>query len=265
MEEYAREIIEGLNETELIGLLHAQGMPDTEYSKELENKVSNIVEIDELIRSAREKAERARETAGKQVSPNILNQPKALQSTQEAVISMAESQVAMAESQAVLFENQQRFSEGMKFLLEMGVTNLAYNSVTIKTLYNKLKNAEETGLSSLAQEEMKSIIRQLLKQRTVLEQQESLNKKMETLKKNDAEQDQKLVVGAEKDEEHDKKLKEIEILDQTQEKLLQELVETIKQSNEKNKKEVKTFLIWNIILSVFGVASFLLALLHIIE
>ena len=222
--------IDNLADLDFNEIVDMESIAQENLPHELEAKILNIVEIDELIQSAREKAEQAQQKAKNQAEPGWFKNRKAIESTQSAVTSLAEAQADISDSQVVLFENQRRMSEGMKFLLGLGVTNLTYNSMVIRTLYNKLKNTPPEEMSELAREELKRVVKQLLQQRTILQQQEQLDQKVSGLKKHDKAQDdrisenaEKLSKQAQKDFEHDKKLQEISLLDQAQDKMIAEI------------------------------------------
>ena len=222
--------IDNLADLDFNEIVDIESIAQENLPHELEAKILNIVEIDELIQSAREKAEQAQQKAKSQAEPGWFKNRKAIESTQSAVTSLAEAQADISDSQVVLFENQRRMSEGMKFLLGLGVTNLTYNSMVIRTLYNKLKNTPPEEMSELAREELKRVVKQLLQQRTILQQQEQLDQKVSGLKKHDKAQDdrisqnaQELSKQAQKDSEHDKKLQEISLLDQAQDKMIAEI------------------------------------------
>lgn len=222
--------IDNLADLDFNEIVDMESIAQENLPHELEAKILNIVEIDELIQSAREKAEQAQQKAKSQAEPGWFKNRKAIESTQSAVTSLAEAQADISDSQVVLFENQRRMSEGMKFLLGLGVTNLTYNSMVIRTLYNKLKNTPPEEMSELAREELKRVVKQLLQQRTILQQQEQLDQKVSGLKKHDKAQDDRISENAEelskqaqKDSEHDKKLQEISLLDQAQDKMIAEI------------------------------------------
>ena len=222
--------IDNLADLDFNEIVDMESIAQENLPHELETKILNIVEIDELIQSAREKAEQAQQKAKSQAEPGWFKNRKAIESTQSAVTSLAEAQADISDSQVVLFENQRRMSEGMKFLLGLGVTNLTYNSMVIRTLYNKLKNTPPEEMSELAREELKRVVKQLLQQRTILQQQEQLDQKVSGLKKHDKAQDDRISENAEelskqaqKDFEHDKKLQEISLLDQAQDKMIAEI------------------------------------------
>ena len=222
--------IDNLADLDFNEIVDMESIAQENLPHELEAKILNIVEIDELIQSAREKAEQAQQKAKSQAEPGWFKNRKAIESTQSAVTSLAEAQADISDSQVVLFENQRRMSEGMKFLLGLGVTNLTYNSMVIRTLYNKLKNTPPEEMSELAREELKRVVKQLLQQRTILQQQEQLDQKVSGLKKHDKAQDdrisenaEKLSKQAQKDSEHEKKLQEISLLDQAQDKMIAEI------------------------------------------
>ena len=248
--------IDNLADLDLNEIVDMESIAQENLPHELEAKILNIVEIDELIQSAREKAEQAQQKAKSQAEPGWFKNRKAIESTQSAVTSLAEAQADISDSQTVLFENQRRMSEGMKFLLGLGVTNLTYNSMVIRTLYNKLKNTPPEEMSELAREELKRVVKQLLQQRTILQQQEQLDQKVSGLKKHDKAQDDRISENAEelskqaqKDSEHDKKLQEISLLDQAQDKMIAEIkVElqrlfTLLSEQEKTNSEQSTLLL----------------------
>ena len=102
----------------------------------------------------------------------------AIKLLQEASKGLAEGIMTAAEAQKVSFEYQTKLTEITKFLLRLGLSNIAMNRSVVRELELKLKGASEEEISDLAKQELKNVIMQLKAQEDIMNKQAKLTDKV---------------------------------------------------------------------------------------
>ena len=102
----------------------------------------------------------------------------AIKLLQEASKGLAEGIMTAAEAQKVSFEYQTKLTEITKFLLRLGLSNIAMNRSVVRELEIKLKGASEEEISDLAKQELKNVIMQLKAQEDIMNKQAKLTDKV---------------------------------------------------------------------------------------
>ena len=188
-------------------------------------KIENIDEkqIPELIQShlevmrglrkeidmATSKALDAKEAVINEVGPRTTSKKQAIDNLQAATMSLADAQAAAMSAQEMQFEYQQKLSDITKFLLRLGLTNIAMNRVVVEELEYRLRNASQEELDDLARAEIENLLKRLKMQQDVDKKQSELTKLLkEQADINDA-QVKEIYAQAKKDEEHDKRIDEL--------------------------------------------------------
>jgi hypothetical protein len=199
--------IENIKESDLPSIVGGQ----IEKYKELEKS------INESIKRA-EKAEKSADSAYKE-SAGFFNRKNAIEATQSSGIDSAEAIMALAGSQKISFEFQTKLAEISKFLLMLGVSNIALNRTTVRQLQLKLEGASKDKLSELVKTEIRNVIQQLKVQQDIFEKQKNLEEGTKKLHANQEAQTAKV-------EEHDNLLGNYE-------KKIKENIKTLKSNSEK--------------------------------
>lgn len=154
------------------------------YANVDENQLSEIIndqfealsKVKQNVEQATQKADtalQAAESAAKK-GAGFLQKKEAIESLQDAAVDLADAQVAAAEAQEISFEYQQKLTEMSKFLLNLGVNNIAANRCVVRDLKLKLKGASEEQLDDLARQEIASVIQQLNAQVDIMKRQQDL-------------------------------------------------------------------------------------------
>lgn len=102
----------------------------------------------------------------------------AIKLLQDASKGLAEGIMTAAEAQKVSFEYQTKLTEITKFLLMLGLSNIAMNRSVVRELELKLKGASEEEISDLAKQELKNVIMQLKAQEDMMNKQAKLTDKV---------------------------------------------------------------------------------------
>lgn len=177
------------------------------------------------VDAAIQKAEQAQSSAqiAKDKPAGIFHRTEAIESLQSATSDLAEAQVSSAQAQEVSFQYQQKLGEISKYLLGLGVTNLAMNRSVVRELELKLQGASKEELDELARGEILGVIRQLKAQEDIMKKQSALS---ETVKEHEQrlidlaeweqEQDAEIDRQASKDVEHDELFDRIKKKNQAQ-------------------------------------------------
>ncbi len=167
----------------------------------LHEKFQELNSIKQEIALIRRNAEETQNSAqkAKQEKAGLFNKQRVITNVQDVVASLADNQVETAEINNRILIYQQKQTETMKFLLGLGVSNLANNRAVIKFLKQKLDDGVGKDFSEIEEEEILSIIKQLKAQEDILERQNQISDKV---KKHDRE----IVKQQDKDIEHDERI-----------------------------------------------------------
>ena len=152
----------------------------------LENRFDELSilkqEIDDATNNA--KLTQASAQKAKDEKPGWFNKQRLISNAQENIASIAENQVQNAEINNKIIKYQQKQAETMRFLLGLGVSNLANTRVVIKFLKEKLSETGDKKLDEIEEKEILDVIKQLKAQEDIFEKQERTREK---IKKHDAE------------------------------------------------------------------------------
>lgn len=118
----------------------------------------------------------------------------------------------MAEAQKVSFEYQTELTKITKFLLGIGVSNLAMNRIVVRELELKLKSASEEKISDLAKQELKDIIKQLKDKEDMENKQAKLTDKVHQQHKKLLDYEEKFEEQQKKNTELDHKIEKLEVI-----------------------------------------------------
>jgi myosin heavy subunit len=205
--------------------------------------------IDVSLKKAKEAEERAESAQGQ--SAGFWNRRNAIEAGQEATVGNAEAIMALANSQKISLEFQTKLAEISKFLLMLGLNNIALNRTTIRQLELKLEGASKEELSELVKSEIKNVIQELKARQDLIEKHNRLDEKTKELHKKQETYTVKVEEHEDKIESNIKKLRENAKKLKNNSEMIQSLVEelgkhessinTIKRSiakKEKNNSEM---------------------------
>ena len=184
-----------------------------QYKKKINKAISKADQAQTSAQSAKEKA------------VGIFKHKEAIESLQSATVDLADAQVASNQAHKVSFQYQEKLGKTSKYLLALGLTNIALNRSVVRELEAKLKGASEEELDDLAKKELLVVVRQLKAQEDIMKTQTDLSLTVkehdrliaEGIRK-DQEQDEELERQAGIDEKHDRMFREKEKRDQAQDK-----------------------------------------------
>ena len=205
-------------------------------------QISSLKELKDNVTEALQKAEHAQESAktAKDKPTGVFKKKEAIESLQSATVDLADAQMSAASAQQVSFEYQQRLGEITKYLLGLGVSNIAMNRTVVRELELRLKGASEEELDELARKELIGVVKQLKAQEDMMKKQNHLSMivrehdvAMREYEAREKEQDTLLKAHTEKDKEHDRRLKEKELKDQNQDR---EIAGQAKKDEEHDKR-----------------------------
>ena len=195
----------------------------------ISGRIEKYKELEKSIKASLKKAKEAEEKAGsaQEQSAGFWNRKNAIEAGQEAAVGNAEAIMALAKSQEISLEFQTKLAEISKFLLMLGLTNIALNRTTVRQLELKLEGASKDKLSDLVQGEIKNVINQLKAQQDILEKQNTLDEKAKEL--HIKQEKQKAIIEEHEDliESNIKKLRENAKKANNNSKMIQSLVEEL--------------------------------------
>lgn len=131
------------------------------------NTIADIKKVDEKIRSAMAKANEAKSLADVASNKNAgyslwgKDKKEAIEALQKSNVSLANALVDTVDANEQLFQNQKKMAEGLRYLFELGVMNIAANRTVIRELEMKLSHASKEELSDLARQEINNVVLQL--------------------------------------------------------------------------------------------------------
>lgn len=180
----------------------------------LSDQVDKLKVLDTNVKNAVIKAEKAKKEAeNAQVKIGLFESKKnAIELLQGACEGLAEGIMTAAEAQQVSFEYHTKLTEITKFLLGLGVSNLAMNRSVVKELELKLKGASEEEISDLAKQELKNIIMQLKAQEDMMSKQAKLTDKIHQQHKKLLEYEEKFQNQKKKNSELEQKIDKLDAI-----------------------------------------------------
>lgn len=224
------------------------------------SQFSVMAEYKENLDIAKRKAIEAQANAlgSSEKKTGVFKNRSAIESLQETTLSLADAQLIAAEAQEKSFEYQKKLAEITKYLFGLGVSNIAANRLVVKELEQRLSNAKEEEIDSIAREEIKNLVRELKMQEDIMQKQSKLNERIKELDTRINEFESK-----KSDENSYQKTLEMRILD------LEDEIHFLKKENvkykrilsDKNKKLLLYILIGIVSISFIALVLAILALL----
>lgn len=157
-------------------------------------------EVEDAKKEAANNLEAAKSNAN--AGAHVLFNKETVENLQQVTASLAESQAKSAEISARLLEYQKKTNEVLKYLLSLGVANLANNRAIVSYLKQKLSEGEAKQFDETEQEEILSVIQQL-------QAQQDLWAKIDALKEKNKEQAEEIASLAKENEETKAELQEV--------------------------------------------------------
>ena len=186
-------------------------------------------QVDEAMDKAGQAQDSANNAKDKRVG--VFKKKDAIESLQSAAGDLAAAQISSASAQKALFEYQQKVGEVMKYLLALGVSNIAMNRSLVKELELRLKEASKEELDDIARNEIIDLIKQLKAHEDFMNKHESLSQIVQkhdnSLREKeliDLAQNEEIQRQADKDDEHDRRLDEKDRKDDNQDEILKTLL-----------------------------------------
>jgi len=132
----------------------------------LERKISEVIQE---ATKAKEAAINANEKIG------LSGRKKAIEQLQSSGREIASAIQVSAQAHQQSFEFQKELADISKFLIGLGVSNIAQNRIVVRELEMKMNGASKEQISDLAKQELLSVIRQLKAQEHIQERLERLS------------------------------------------------------------------------------------------
>lgn len=141
--------------------------------------LSSLADIQKRVSAAINKATTAKKASddAKKITLRwykIGDKAAAIEALQDAMVGVADAQGDQAAAIQKLLDYQQTVAKGMKFLLGLGVYNMANSRIVVRKLEMRLKDASEEEISEMARNEMRAVIAQIKAQLDLQEQQSRL-------------------------------------------------------------------------------------------
>lgn len=159
-------------------------MPESEVPAVINEKFDQLAEIKSEIQDLQSSSIEIKNNAliVKNKKVGIFNKKNAIKDLQTLTVDISNNQVANAEITNKILMYQQKIAETMKFLLGLGVTNLATNRAVVKQLKDRLESAQDGSIDEYEEKEILSVLRQLKAQEDMLEKQKRIGEKINELK-----------------------------------------------------------------------------------
>ncbi len=141
--------------------------------------LSSLGEVQKRVNVAINKAARAKGASDKAKSITLRwykigDKAAAIEALQDAMVGMVDAQGDQAAAIKKMLEYQQAVANGMKFLLMLGIYNVANSRIVVNQLEMRLKGASEQEISEMARNEMRAVIAQIKAQLDLQAQQSRL-------------------------------------------------------------------------------------------
>jgi len=213
----SKEIVQNEDIERSIGDIDINELPSI-----IEGRIEIIEKLDKSIKKSLESAEIAKKSAdsAKKKSAGLFHKKEAIEALQESGVESANALMALTDSQKMSLESQTKIAEICKFLLNLGLINIASNRTIVRQLELKLEGASKDKLSDLVQGEIKNVINQLKAQQDLLEKSNRLDEKTKELHIKQEEHEDLIESNIKKLRENAKKAK-------NNSKMIQSLVEEL--------------------------------------
>ncbi len=197
----------------------------SELPEIISKQVNKMKELEEKIKNVMKEAENAKKAANSNKKVGFLGgRKRAIEELQYTARKMALAIQTNADALQLTFEFQKQLTDISKFLLRLGLTNIANNRIVVRELELRLKGASKQKISELAKQELLSVVRQLKAQQDLFIKQEQLNQKIKELNnKIDQVVDLKILQLEEENKKLRKEIKEMKTVSEKQEMKIEKL------------------------------------------
>lgn len=127
-------------------------------------QVDSLKDFEEKKKEAEKEAENAKKAADKAKNIQLKwykSDKNAIENLQDACSQLSNAMKALVEAQEKAFQSQEKITKVSKFLLGLGLTNVASNRMVIRELEMRLKDASEEQIDELARQELENVVKQL--------------------------------------------------------------------------------------------------------
>ena len=204
----------------------------------IKNEMAGLAEYKTKADAAKTKAEEAKALADEMEGVKFGKTKAAVEDLQKATRAITDAQMIAAEAQEKSFEYQEQLAKTSKYLFGLGVTSIAMNRAVVRELKLTLEGCDSGEIDESTHQEILNIISKLKEQEDIMQKQENMSAKLNSLddevtiqgielkrqekkdeehdylldinEKKDAEQDVELRAQAVKDTEHDAKIRDLQ-------------------------------------------------------
>lgn len=158
-------------------------IPESEVPAVINEKFSQLAKIKNEVQYLQSSSIEIKNNAvvAKNKKVGLFNKKNVIKDLQTLTVDISNNQVANAEITNKILIYQQKTAEIMKFLLGLGVTNLATNRAVVKQLKDRLASAQDGSIDEYEEKEILSVLRQLKAQEDILEKQERMGERFNEL------------------------------------------------------------------------------------
>lgn len=161
-----------------------QGINDEkEVSFIIYDQINALHDLAAKFNHSTEKAHNAVKQAedAKQKSTKLGNRKEAIESLQAAMSDLAEAMQTSSDSQKCTLEYLQQMSNIIRYLFQLGLTDIAMNRSVIHQLEEMMTGASQQKIDDTVQREINSVLIQLKARQDMMQKQSDLNVKMKKL------------------------------------------------------------------------------------
>lgn len=158
-------------------------IPESEVPAVINEKFGQLAKIKNEVQYLQSSSIEIKNNAvvAKNKKVGLFNKKNVIKDLQTLTVDISNNQVANAEITNKILIYQQKTAEIMKFLLGLGVTNLATNRAVVKQLKDRLASAQDGSIDEYEEKEILSVLRQLKAQEDILEKQERMGERFNEL------------------------------------------------------------------------------------
>ena len=161
-----------------------QGINDEkEVSFIIHDQINALHDLAAKFNHSTEKAHNAVKQAdeAKQKSAKLGHRKEAIESLQAAMADLAEAMQTSSDSQKCTLEYLQQMSNIIRYLFQLGLTDIAMNRSVIHQLEEMMTGASQQKIDDTVQREINSVLIQLKARQDMMQKQSDLNVKMKKL------------------------------------------------------------------------------------
>lgn len=158
-------------------------IPESEVPAVINEKFGQLAEIKNEVQYLQSSSIEIKNNAvvAKNKKVGLFNKKNVIKDLQTLTVDISNNQVANAEITNKILIYQQKTAEIMKFLLGLGVTNLATNRAVVKQLKDRLASAQDGSVDEYEEKEILCVLRQLKAQEDILEKQARMGERFNEL------------------------------------------------------------------------------------